>query len=101
MAHIGNNINKSISMPPGLWDAAEKRAASLDLTFSAYLRKLIERDLEHRGPIVIMPLTERQRKARNQGTLMEAHPESAAKALLAKLNDKPLEYRVQKKPKSE
>ena len=45
-------VNQSISFPPALLAAARKRSANLGLSFSAYVQKCLERDLQERGPIV-------------------------------------------------
>jgi hypothetical protein len=45
-------VNQSVSFPPGLLQAAKKRAANLGLTFSTYVQKCLERDLAERGAII-------------------------------------------------
>ena len=45
-------VNQSVSFPPALLAAARTRAANLGLSFSAYVQKCLERDLEERGAIV-------------------------------------------------
>jgi hypothetical protein len=45
-------VNQSVSFPPALLAAARKRAGNLGLSFSAYVQKCLERDLEERGAIV-------------------------------------------------
>jgi hypothetical protein len=45
-------VNQSISFPPGMLQAAKKRAGNLGLPFSAYIQKCVERDLAERGALV-------------------------------------------------
>ena len=45
-------VTQSISFPPELLAEARCRADNLDLAFSAYVQKCIERDLAERGAIV-------------------------------------------------
>jgi len=45
-------VNQSVSFPPGLLQAAKKRAGNLGLPFSTYVQKCLERDLAERGAIV-------------------------------------------------
>jgi hypothetical protein len=45
-------VNQSVSFPPGLLQAAKKRATNLGLPFSTYVQKCLERDLTERGAIV-------------------------------------------------
>jgi predicted DNA-binding protein len=54
---IGNNTTWSISMKPDMAKEAENRAKNLGLGRSAYLRKLIERDLELRPDFVLSEKT--------------------------------------------
>ncbi|HYD84512.1 MAG TPA: hypothetical protein VEA63_10675 [Opitutus sp.] len=53
MAKSGRTyINQSVSFPPELLDTAKERAENLGLSFSAYVQKLLEKDLTERGAIV-------------------------------------------------
>lgn len=45
-------INQSVSFPPALLSEAKARAERLNLSFSAYVQKCVERDLSERGAIV-------------------------------------------------
>ena len=47
--------SKAISMEPTLRKAAEKRAASLKMTFSEYARRCIADDVRRGGGIIIAP----------------------------------------------
>jgi hypothetical protein len=51
-------VNQSVSFPPGLLQAAKKRASNLGLTFSTYVQKCLERDLAERGAIVFTETSE-------------------------------------------
>ena len=48
----GNNITKSVAMPPELWAEVEARFTKMRLGFSEYVRWLLERDLKERGVMV-------------------------------------------------
>ena len=48
----GNNITKSVEMPPELWAEVEARFTKMRLGFSEYVRWLLERDLKERGVMV-------------------------------------------------
>lgn len=49
----GNNVTKSVAMPPDLALAVEQRIEKLRMNnFSAYVRKLVEKDLIERGAIL-------------------------------------------------
>jgi hypothetical protein len=53
MAKRGRSyLNQSVSFPPALLAAARKRSGNLGLSFSAYVQKCLEKDLEERGTIV-------------------------------------------------
>jgi hypothetical protein len=45
-------VNQSVSFPPALLAAARKRSGNLGLSFSAYVQKCLEKDLQERGEIV-------------------------------------------------
>lgn len=46
-------LNRSVSFPPELLEAAQMRAESLRLSFSAYVQRCIEMELERLEPIVL------------------------------------------------
>ena len=54
-------VNQSVSFPPELLTAAEKRARSLGLGFSTYVRKCLERDLIDRKALVFEEADEPRR----------------------------------------
>jgi hypothetical protein len=45
-------VNQSVSFPPALLEAAKKRAQSLGLGFSTYVRKCLEQDIRERKALV-------------------------------------------------
>ena len=45
-------LNQSVSFPPDMLTAAKKRARNLGLSFSTYVQKCLEKDLETREAIV-------------------------------------------------
>jgi hypothetical protein len=55
--------NQSVSFPPALLAKAKERARRLGLTFSAYVQKCVERDLEQGGSIVFAEREEPVRAA--------------------------------------
>jgi hypothetical protein len=54
-------VNQSVSFPPELLAAAKKRARSLGLGFSTYVRKCLERDLIDRKALVFEEADEPRR----------------------------------------
>jgi hypothetical protein len=55
-------VNQSVSFPPALLEAAKKRARSLGLGFSTYVRKCLEQDLRDRKALVFEEAEESERK---------------------------------------
>jgi len=60
-------VNQSVSFPPALLDAAKKRARSLGLGFSTYVRKCLEQDLKERKALVFEETAEPERKVAEDG----------------------------------
>jgi hypothetical protein len=67
-------VNQSISFPPGLLAESRERARKLGLSFSAYVQKCLERDLEERGAIIF---TESDRSSPMAAEAPQATPEPA------------------------
>ncbi len=55
-------VNQSVSFPPSLLEAAKKRAQSLGLGFSIYVRKCLEQDIRERKALVFEETTEPDRR---------------------------------------
>ena len=55
-------VNQSVSFPPPLLEAAKKRAQSLGLGFSTYVRKCLEQDIRERKPLVFEETPEPDRR---------------------------------------
>jgi len=76
----GDNVTKSVSMPPALAAAAEARKDKLGIrNFSEYVRKLVEKDLIQRGSII--------------------YEESGAPVSEPAPPKKPVEYKISRKPR--
>lgn len=54
-------VSQSVSFPPELLAAAKKRARSLGLGFSTYVRKCLERDLIERKALIFEEMPEVER----------------------------------------
>jgi hypothetical protein len=73
-------VNQSVSFPPGLLTAARERASRLGLTFSAYVQKCLEKDLQERGSLVLTERTYSVPPAKLPIAAEGTHAHSPAKA---------------------
>jgi len=57
------HINQSVSFPPALLTEAKERAKRLRLSFSAYIQRCLERDLDVREALVLEEKDAKDRSA--------------------------------------
>lgn len=60
-------VNQSVSFPPQLLAEAKERAGRLGLTFSTYVQKCLERDLETRAAIIFEEKAQRDSTSAGPG----------------------------------